>query len=113
MKFYLIALFLLFGTLVSAEELQRGSFLIDAQNIHVVSSFDEVTYLTTYSSTGDLVWETAFNSEIVSWEAEDGKVYVFSKARNRLAYYLTCVDAQEGKLLWERVIVAPNNGKSE
>ena len=34
-------------------------------------------------------------------------LFVFSKARNGTAYYLTCIDAKMGKLIWEKPILAP------
>jgi hypothetical protein len=97
--------------LLSAEDLPsvQGNLLLGAECIHTFSSFDQITYLTTYSSTGEPIWEVAFNSKIISWELKADQLFVFSKNLNGTAFFLTCLDASAGEIVWERVIVAPSN----
>ncbi|MBS0603545.1 MAG: hypothetical protein JSS60_00745 [Verrucomicrobia bacterium] len=86
----------------SSEMLSVGN-----EHVHIVSAFDNVTYFTTYNYAGDPVWEIPFNSVIISWKAKGDQLFVFSCARSGLAYFLTCIEAGSGKLLWERPVVAP------
>jgi outer membrane protein assembly factor BamB len=81
---------------------------INGDNIFVVSKFAEMDYFTIYTSSGEILWEVPFNSEIVSSQVKDDLLLIFSKARSGLAYFLTCLDMKEGKLNWEKVISAPN-----
>lgn len=111
MKSCLIPLLLSFGAIQAADELPIDSsnedFVIDLDHIYTVSVFEEITYFTAYSLSGDPLWEAPFSSEILSWKVKEGQLFVFSMARNKAAYFLTCVDANAGTLMWERVIRAP------
>jgi outer membrane protein assembly factor BamB len=82
-------------------------------NIYVVSKFPEVDYFTVYTSSGEFLWEISFNSEVVSSQVKDDLLLIFSKARNGVAYFLTCLDIREGKLNWEKGISAPNASASD
>lgn len=85
-----------------AEDLQ-----ISSDHLHTVSTFDEVTFFTTYDLEGNPLWEIPFNSLILSWELYQEHIYIFSKARNAIAYFLTCINPSTGEFLWERAILAP------
>lgn len=87
----------------------EGKLLFGSEMIHSISSFDQIAYLTTYSYEGNPIWELPFFAKIVSWELKEGKLFIFSKNRPGTAFYLTCIDAAQGKILWERAIVAPTN----
>lgn len=113
MKTCLIAFLLSFASLNAAEELQMGglsneNLVLHYDNILIVSSFEQITYLTSFTLAGDPVWEAPFHSEILTWKINNGLLFVFSKSRTGSRYFLTCLDAAEGKLLWERVISAPS-----
>ncbi len=77
--------------------------------IHIVSSFESVDYLTTFSHGGELVWEVPFQSQVVSWGLREGALFVFSKARDGQIYFLTDLDAETGQVLWEKNIFAPKS----
>jgi len=81
---------------------------LGTDQIYTISLFAEGCYFTTFSQTGDPLWEVPFQAEILSWEASDTEVFVFSKARNGSATYLTCINKADGQLKWERSIVAPS-----
>ncbi len=117
MKTCLIAFLLSFGSLNAAEELQMDglsneTLLLHYDNILTVASFEEITYLTSFTLAGDPVWEAPFFSEIQTWKISNGLLFVFSKSRVGSRYFLSCLDAAEGKLLWERVIAAPSPSSS-
>ncbi len=107
----MIALLLAFGTLNAAEDLlMEGpceNFIVHSDKIYTVAAFSELTYFTGYSLDGTPLWEAPFGSEILSWKIKDDQLLIFSIARNKAAYFLTCVDANQGTLVWERVIQAP------
>lgn len=110
---FLIACLLSFASLSAAEELQMDglsneNLLLHYDNILTVSSFEQITYLTSFTLAGDPVWEAPFYSEIQTWKISNGLLFVFSKSRSGSRCFLTCLDAAEGKLLWERVISAPS-----
>ena len=103
-----IALLLLTSMLnASEEDFSKDALFFPSGNISVVSPFDTTTFITTYSSTGEPLWEVAFTSEIISWKQKENQLLVFSKARNDAVYFLTCIDAAEGTFVWERRILAP------
>lgn len=113
MKSRLIAFLLSCTALLSAEELQMDGFTsenitVGTEYIHIVSAFDQVTFFTTYSMGGDPIWEVPFNSEILYWKSNEEQIFIVSKARNKLAYYLTCLDVNDGMVKWERGIFAPD-----
>ena len=85
------------------------SITVNAQDLYVVSSFVERDYFTVYSHTGDLIWEVPLNAQIISWKIHGDLLFIFSKARGGLAYYLICLKASDGALQWEKAIVAPSS----
>jgi hypothetical protein len=91
-----------------ADGLSSEKLGIYADSIYVISAFDEINYFTTYHSSGDVIWEVPFNSKIITWKIKEDLLFIFSQARDGLAYYLTCLHANEGSLMWEKAIVAPN-----
>jgi hypothetical protein len=100
-------------TSVKAEEIQRSEyssehFVVNKNLIHVISSFDQVDYFSTFLHSGDMVWEIPFNSQILSMKIyNEGLLYIFSKQRNGMAFYLSCVESATGKFLWEKPIYSP------
>jgi len=107
MKF-LLALMLCASTLHAFEDdFSKDKLIISAENISVISSFEAMTFITTYSSTGEPLWEAPFTSEIISCKCAEDHLLVFSKARNGIAYFLTCIEAKNGTMVWERPIMAP------
>ena len=107
MKSLSIAL-LLFTSALSASE---DKLLVSEGTITVASVFDTATFITTYSSTGESLWEAPFTSEVITFKRVEDHLLVFSKARSGMAYFLTCIDAGTGALLWEKPILSPNFGK--
>jgi len=108
MKF-LIVLMLFVSSLNAFEnDFSKDKLIISAGNISVISSFEAMTFITTYSPAGDPLWEAPFTSEIVSCKCTEDHLLVFSKARNGIAYFLTCIEAKDGTLVWERPIMAPS-----
>ena len=103
MKSLAIAL-LVFTSALSASE---DKLLTQGDSISVISSFDTMTFITTYSSSGEPLWEAPFTSEVISCKRVEGRLLVFSKARNGMAYFLTSIDADTGTLVWEKPVLAP------
>jgi len=104
---------LLLTTTVTAEEFSESGFhsdqlAVNQDDLYVISSFEERDYLTVYTHAGDAVWEMPFNAKILSWKAKDELLFVFSRARNGRAYFVSCLDAKIGNLLWEKGIYAEN-----
>ena len=77
MKSLSIALLLFTSALCASED----KLLVNEDTISVVSSFDTATFVTTYSSTGESLWEAPFTSEVITIKRVEDHVYVFSKAR--------------------------------
>ena len=93
---------------VPVEEFNSEILSVDKNLVQVISSFDEVDYFSTYSPSGALIWEVPFGSKILSWKRGDGEsLFIFSKNRNSLVTYLTCVDPSTGKIVWENSILSP------
>ena len=84
-----------------------NEMIVTGTLIHIVSAFPEVSYLTTYAPSGEVLWEVPFSSKIASWDLKDDAVFVFSKTREGSICFLTCIDAPTGKILWEKNIYAP------
>lgn len=118
MKRYLFLFLCVFFTIeAKTEEFQFGDFIperlaLDADRIYVISTFEGVNFFTAYTYSGDPAWEISFGSNIISCAYENEMLFVFSKARNGAAYYLTCIDAKMGKLIWEKPIWAPSQTTS-
>ncbi len=113
-KFSILVCFLMISNALKADESKpkTPSFekLLAAEDlVYVISSFEEINYLTAFSLLGEMTWEVIFASAIVSCDLEGEYLFVFSKARNGSAYYLTCIEANTGKLIWEKPIWAPKN----
>ncbi len=112
MNYYsrLLFLYLLFAmTALKAEEAPQIPFhsdqlTVNNDDLYVISSFEEIDYLTVYTHAGDPVWEVPFNAKILSWQERDELLFVFSKARNGRTYFVSCLDAKTGNLLWEKGI---------
>ncbi|GEM_PF-5497751 len=108
MKWIATSLLLLTSALnASEEDFSKDALCFSNGNISVVSPFDTTTFITTYSPTGEPLWEVAFTSEVISWNHRGVHLYVFSKARDNAAYFLTCIDVDNGTFLWERRILTP------
>jgi hypothetical protein len=95
-----------------SDELQFNDFIpekltVDGNRLYVISNFDQIQYFTVFSYEGDPIWEIPFSSKIISCEKDDEKIFIFSKARDASVYYLTCLDAENGKLLWEKPVFSP------
>ena len=100
---------LLLCLLLTAAEIKAEQLTVNAEDIYVVSSFADRDFFTVYSHAGDVKWEAPLNAQIISWEIADEKLFIFSKARSGLAYFLICLNAADGKLEWEKGIFAPNS----
>jgi len=97
----------------------QASILLQDDMIYTASSFEEVDYLSTFSFTGDLLWEVPFKAKILtidthcSWIESDENnektdyLFVLSQSRDELAFFLSCIYPATGELLWERTIYAP------
>ena len=113
MKAFAIAGLLCFTAFANADERPAETVVneqmgIAFDQIYVVSPFGGVTYFTAYSLAGDMVWEIPFISKILSWKVKEGLVFIFSQDPDGLCYYLNCLDASDGKLLWGSKILAPS-----
>jgi hypothetical protein len=80
---------------------------VNSESIYVVSSFDVIDYFSTYNHEGEFVWETPFSSKIVSWKIKGDVLFIFSRHRNGLVYYLTRLEAGTGTIKWEKSIFSP------
>jgi len=103
------ALFLLvsLATLAQANNYQTDPLFLLQEKVAIVSSFEEGDYLTVYSSQGTPLWEVPFASKVLSWKIDGDNLYVFSKGRPNLIYFLSCFSTQKGELLWEKPVFAP------
>ena len=97
--------FSLFG---DEEPIQTEELIVQGEKIHAICSFDQADYFTTFSSQGEFLWEVPFASKIISWKKEDAHLYILSKARNGLTYFLSAIEAANGKMIWEKSILAPS-----
>ena len=109
---YLCCMALLITSVKAAEipssEYTTETLVLNNNLIHAISSFDEIDYFSTFSSSGDLVWEIPFSSQIVSTRIYSNELlYIFSKQRNGLVFYLSCIESANGKLVWEKPIYSP------
>ncbi len=106
---YFSAMILFFsGNLTGVEVFSESDRLsIHKNRVYAVSSFDQMDYFSVYSDLGELVWEVPFNSKVVTWKMTDEWVYIFSRSRGGLAYYVSCIEPITGKLIWEKPIHAP------
>jgi hypothetical protein len=75
--------------------------------VYIVSAFDAGCYFTTFNREGAPLWEVSFRADIVNWKADEADVFVFSKAKDGSAYFLTCINEADGNVKWERLIAAP------
>ena len=93
---------------IPSSEYTTETLVLNNNLIHAISSFDEIDYFSTFSSSGDLVWEIPFSSQIVSTRIYSNELlYIFSKQRNGLVFYLSCIESANGKLVWEKPIYSP------
>jgi hypothetical protein len=114
MKHYLflaISIILFSSPLLQSEEVIDPGFhtdqlAVNAEDIYAISSFQETDYFTVYTHAGDILWEVPFFAKIISWKARDELLFIFSQARNSQAYFISCLDAKKGYLLWEKGIYA-------
>lgn len=91
----------------AGNEWNNDKLFVAQECVFVISSFAEVDYFTTFSQSGDFLWEIPFSSQIQSWKIEDNRLYILSQTRNKLAYYLSCVSPIDGKMAWEKGIYSP------
>jgi outer membrane protein assembly factor BamB len=110
--FIFLCLCVLFTAHAKAEDFQFGDFIpekliVDYDHVYVISSFDQIQYLTVYNFFGEFIWEVTFNSKIISVEVENEILFTLSKGRNGQAYYLSCFNIKNGRLIWEKPIWAP------
>jgi len=94
------------------ENLEKEVLAIDNGVVHVVSSFSQIDYFSTFSEKGEFVWEIPFNAKVLSWKKEGDKLFVFSQMRGGAAFFLSCVDPTSGAVLWEKGIYAPSTSTS-
>jgi outer membrane protein assembly factor BamB len=83
--------------------------VVDPERIYSVSSFEEASYFTAFTRSGELAWEVPFSSKILNWTIDGGQVFIFSKDRSGNPNYITCVDSTSGTLVWEKRIWAPKS----
>lgn len=108
---YLCCMALLISSVKATDpssEYSSELIFVNKNLIHTISSFDDVDYFSTFLHSGDLVWEIPFNSQILSTNiSNEGLLYIFSKQRNGMAFYLSCLESATGKFLWEKPIYSP------
>jgi outer membrane protein assembly factor BamB len=97
---------------MDGSELLCEKMAVSENKLYIVSSFENVDYFDSYTHTGDLVWEAAFTSKIISWKIQGNRLFIFSENRNGHVFYLTCFDVNTGKLLWEKNVLAPSSEAS-
>jgi len=96
------------GVLMLASLAQAQEKLIVKQNaIYTICSFDTVDYFTNLSPEGTFVWEMPFSSKIQSVEEGEDHLLILSKSRDGSAYFLSCIEKETGKSVWEKGIFAP------
>jgi|SRR6516164_3458987 hypothetical protein len=101
------------SSLQGEESLQNEVLTINEGVVHVVSSFAEIDYFSTFSEKGEFLWEIPFKSKISSWKKEGDKLFIFSQMRGGAAFFLSCVDLRNGAVLWEKGIFAPSGPAGE
>lgn len=104
MKKFIIALLSFFGVCQAQE-----SISVQENYVFAVSSFDAVDYFSTLTKEGEYLWEIPFSTQVQSFEVKDDQLFILSKTRNGLAYFVTCVNKEDGKVIWEKGIYAPEN----
>lgn len=75
--------------------------------VHAIASFETVDYFSTFSREGVFLWEVPFSSKIQSIEDGGDQIFVLSQTRNEGAFFLSCMDKETGKIIWEKGIFAP------
>lgn len=83
-------------------EFNQERMYVDRGEIFLLSSFKMEDGLTVYNFNGQRIWEVKFHAKILSWSVQSGIILVFSKDRNGHTTYLTCLDRNNGRVLWER-----------
>jgi hypothetical protein len=101
------AILLLITSFAAAADYQTDPLSIHSETVSVISSFEEKDFFTVYSSEGKPLWEVSFASKIISSKIDRDHLYIFSKARANQLYFLSCFDAGNGELKWERPIFGP------
>jgi outer membrane protein assembly factor BamB len=86
----------------TASDWHEDPLIVEADLLYVVSSFEDLDYFSAFTHAGEFSWEAPFSTEILSWKFLDDHLFLFSHARDGSVYYLTCLDAKTGKLLWEK-----------
>lgn len=103
----MIALLTFFGVCQAQE-----SISVQENYVFAVSAFDTVDYFSTLTKEGEYLWEIPFNTQVQSFEVKDDQLFILSKTRSGLACFVTCVNKEDGKLIWEKGIYAPGNEPS-
>ncbi len=83
-------------------EFNQDRMLVRNSKVMIVSSFDNTDHITCYDIYGNRLWDTEFQSKIISWRQIEDIILVFSKARNSNSTYLICIDSSHGGLIWKR-----------
>lgn len=96
---------------ISAEE--TDALQIRGEMIYVTASFEQVDYFSTLSQQGEFQWELPFKTKIISWKKQENHLFILSKMRDESAFFLSCVDAANGTLQWEKGIYAPSKATGE
>jgi len=81
--------------------------LLDESTVHVVSSFPAIDYFSKLTREGKFLWEIPFQTEICSYEVDEGEVFILSKTRDGSAFFLSCINNENGEINWEKGIYAP------
>lgn len=86
----------------SDRDFNQDRMITTSYSVMVLSPFEDIDYVASYTEYGTLLWEVSFNGKVMSWKMKDGLLYVFSKSRYVEKTYLHCINPSTGNILWER-----------
>ena len=83
-------------------DFQQERMLLSHDTIYIISCFDSEDHITAYSYYGTRLWDAPFHAKILSWQLADDYIFVFSKSRQGVKTYLTCINSYNGAMIWQR-----------
>lgn len=82
--------------------LEQERMIVDAGLVFVTSSFAQHDSISCYTQGGKPLWELYFHPQIISWRVEGDFLFVYSKARQDSRIFLSCLNKNNGVVLWEK-----------
>ncbi len=101
---FTIGLFLQTASLQAAIDtrLEQERMIVESSFVYVASSFAEHDSICCHTHGGKMLWDLSFHSQVVSWDIQGDFLFVFSRSRHEEHVFLTCINKNNGTVLWER-----------